>query len=234
MQQLSGTDNVMLIGERRNIYNHVASLIIYDVSTAPGGKVRFKDILQHYEQRLYLHPVFRRRLATVPFGLDRPYWITETDIDVEYHIRHIALPKPGDWRQLMIQVARLHSRPLDRSRPLWEAYVIEGLDNIPEAAAGRVRHLPEDPPRHRGRHGRGAPHATTARGHPGAGRGRRIVTRGGRRSRALALRVHLARPGQPGRAHDQGTAHVGRDRGPHAGDSASSNCRRSPKATSPG
>jgi WS/DGAT/MGAT family acyltransferase len=136
MQQLSGTDNVMLIGERRNIYNHVASLIIYDATTAPGGKVRFKDILRHYEERLYLHPVFRRRLVPVPFSLDRPYWVTETDIDVEYHIRHIALPKPGDWRQLMIQVARLHSRPLDRAHPLWEAYVIEGLDNIPKLPPG--------------------------------------------------------------------------------------------------
>ena len=136
MQQLSGTDNVMLIGERGNVYNHVASLIIYDVTTAPEGKVRFKDILQHYEQRLYLHPVFRRRLVEVPFSLDRPYWVAETDIDVEYHIRHIALPKPGDWRQLMIQVARLHSRPLDRAHPLWEAYVIEGLDNIPKLPPG--------------------------------------------------------------------------------------------------
>ena len=136
MQQLSGTDNVMLIGERRNVYNHVASLIIYDATTAPGGKVRFKDILHHYEQRLYLHPVFRRRLVTVPFNLDRPYWVTETDIDVEYHIRHVALPKPGDWRQLMIQVARLHSRPLDRAHPLWEAYVIEGLDHIPKLPPG--------------------------------------------------------------------------------------------------
>ena len=78
MQQLSGTDHVMLIGERRNVYNHVASLVIYDVTTAPGGKVRFKDILQHFDQRLYLHPVFRRRLVTVPFGVDRPYWVTET------------------------------------------------------------------------------------------------------------------------------------------------------------
>jgi diacylglycerol O-acyltransferase / wax synthase len=136
MQQLSGTDNVMLIGERRNVYNHVASLIIYDATTAPGGKVRFKDILHHYEERLYLHPVFRRRLVPVPFNLDRPYWVTETNIDVEYHIRHIALPKPGDWRQLMIQVARLHSRPLDRAHPLWEAYVIEGLDNIPKLPPG--------------------------------------------------------------------------------------------------
>ncbi len=136
MQQLSGTDNVMLIGERRNVYNHVASLIIYDVTTAPGGSVRFKDILQHFEDRLYLHPVFRRRLVEVPFGLDRPYWVAETNIDVEYHIRHVALPKPGDWRQLMIQVARLHSRPLDRAHPLWEAYVIEGLDNIPKLPPG--------------------------------------------------------------------------------------------------
>jgi WS/DGAT/MGAT family acyltransferase len=136
MQQLSGTDNVMLIGERRNVYNHVASLIIYDATTAPGGKVRFKDILHHYEERLYLHPVFRRRLVPVPLNLDRPYWVTETNIDVEYHIRHIALPKPGDWRQLMIQVARLHSRPLDRAHPLWEAYVIEGLDNIPKLPPG--------------------------------------------------------------------------------------------------
>ena len=136
MQQLSGTDHVMLIGERRNVYNHVASLIIYDATTAPGGKVRFKDILQHFDERLYLHPVFRRRLVPVPLGLDRPYWVTETNIDVEYHIRHIALPKPGDWRQLMIQVARLHSRPLDRAHPLWEAYVIEGLDHIPKLPPG--------------------------------------------------------------------------------------------------
>jgi WS/DGAT/MGAT family acyltransferase len=136
MQQLSGTDNVMLIGERRNVYNHVACLMIYDATTAPGGKVRFKDILQHFDERLYLHPVFRRRLVPVPLNLDRPYWVTETDIDVEYHIRHVALPKPGDWRQLMIQVARLHSRPLDRAHPLWEAYVIEGLDHIPKLPPG--------------------------------------------------------------------------------------------------
>ena len=136
MQQLSGTDHVSLFSERRNTYNHVATLCIYDVTTAPGGKVRVKDILQHFEQRLYLHPVFRQKLVTVPFGLDRPYWVAGEDIDLDFHIRHIALPAPGDWRQLMIQVARLHSRPLDRSKPLWEAYVIEGLDNIPNLPPG--------------------------------------------------------------------------------------------------
>ena len=136
MQQLSGADNVSLFAERRNVYNHVGTLVVYDVTTAPGGKVRFKDILRHFDERLPLHPVFRRRLVRVPFGLDRPYWVTAADLDVEYHIRHIALPRPGDWRQLMIQVARLHSRPLDRAHPLWEAYVIEGLDNIPKLPPG--------------------------------------------------------------------------------------------------
>jgi len=136
VQQLSGTDNVMLFAERRNIYNHVGALMVYDVTTAPEGKVRFKDIVRHFDARMHLHPLFRQRLAQVPFGLDRPYWVAEPNLDIEYHIRHIALPKPGDWRQLMIQVARLHSRPLDREHPLWEAYVIEGLDNIPKLPPG--------------------------------------------------------------------------------------------------
>ena len=69
-------------------------------------------------------------------GLDRPYWIKDANFDVEFHLRHIALPEPGDWRQLCIQTARLHSRPLDMSRPLWEAYIIEGLDNIPNLPKG--------------------------------------------------------------------------------------------------
>jgi WS/DGAT/MGAT family acyltransferase len=130
MQQLSGLDNASLFTERGNVYNHVGTLLVYDASTAPGGKVRYKDILRHFEERLHLHPVFRNHLARVPLGIDRPYWVAGSQIDVEYHIRHIALPAPGDWRQLMIQVARLHSRPLDRQRPLWEVYIIEGLDNI--------------------------------------------------------------------------------------------------------
>jgi diacylglycerol O-acyltransferase len=136
MEQLSGLDNASLVSEKGNVFSHVCTMLVYDVTTAPGGKVRYKDILQHFEERLHLHPVFSNRLATVPFGIDRPYWVAGGDIDVEYHIRHIALPKPGDWRQLMIQVARLHSRPLDRNKPLWEVYVIEGLDNIPKLPKG--------------------------------------------------------------------------------------------------
>ena len=136
MKPLSGVDNLFLHMEQGNQYMHVAGLGIYDPSTAPGGKVRFKQILNFFANRLDSAKVFRRRLVSAPLGLDRPYWIDDGEIDTEYHVRHIALPQPGDWRQLMIQMARIHSRPLDRSRPLWEAYVIEGLDNIPGIAKG--------------------------------------------------------------------------------------------------
>jgi len=136
MQQLSGLDNASLFTERGNVFNHVGTLTVYDPRTAPGGRVRYKEILGHFAERLHLHPVFSNHLAWVPLGIDRPYWVAGSQIDVEYHIRHIALPAPGDWRQLMIQVARLHSHPLDRHRPLWEVYIIEGLDHIPGLPRG--------------------------------------------------------------------------------------------------
>jgi WS/DGAT/MGAT family acyltransferase len=136
MKQLSGADAMFLQLEHGNNFMHVASLAIYDPSTAPGGKVRFKDVLRHFAARVEEFPQFRRRLVRVPLSLDRPYWIEDSGIDVEFHVRHIALPHPGDWRQLCIQVARLHSRPLDRSKPLWEAYIIEGLHNVPGVPAG--------------------------------------------------------------------------------------------------
>jgi diacylglycerol O-acyltransferase / wax synthase len=136
MKQLSGADSMFLQLEHGNNFMHVASLAIYDPSTAPGGGVRFKDVLRHFTSRLEQFPQFRRRLVTVPLSLDRPYWIEDPGFDVEFHVRHIALPHPGDWRQLCIQVARIHSRPLDRSKPLWEAYVIEGLHNIPGVPKG--------------------------------------------------------------------------------------------------
>jgi WS/DGAT/MGAT family acyltransferase len=130
MKQLSGADSMFLQFERGNNFMHVASLAVYDPSTAPGGGVRFKDVLRFFTSRVAQFPQFRRRLVSLPFALDRPYWVEASSIDVEFHVRHIALPHPGDWRQLCIQVARLHSRPLDRSKPLWEAYVIEGLHNV--------------------------------------------------------------------------------------------------------
>ncbi len=130
MQQLSGLDAMFLHQEMDNTPMHIGPLFIYDPSTAPNGFVRYKDILETFRNRLGRSTVFRRKVVSVPMQLDQPYWVEDANFDLEFHVRHIALPKPGDWRQLCIMVARLHSRPLDRSRPLWEAYVIEGLDGI--------------------------------------------------------------------------------------------------------
>ncbi|MCH7854572.1 MAG: wax ester/triacylglycerol synthase family O-acyltransferase [Proteobacteria bacterium] len=130
MQQLSGMDSSFLYMETGATPMHIGSLTIYDQSSAPGGQVTFKDILEFFQARLHKARAFRQRLARVPLSLDYPYWIEDPDFDLEFHVRHIALPSPGDWRQLCIQAARLHARPLDKNKPLWEAYVIEGLDNV--------------------------------------------------------------------------------------------------------
>jgi WS/DGAT/MGAT family acyltransferase len=104
--------------------------LIYDPSTAKGGQVSYDQIRLHLEQRLHLARAFRERLVRAPLDLDEPYWIEDDNFDLEYHLRHIALPRPGNWRQLCTQVARISARPLDMSRPLWELYLIEGLDDI--------------------------------------------------------------------------------------------------------
>lgn len=130
MQQLNGFDSAFLFMETPNAPMHIGSVAIFDPSTAPAKIVRLKRIIKTLEDRAHLAPYLRQRLVEVPFNADFPYWIRDETFDPEFHIRHIALPKPGDWRQLCIQIARLHSRPLDRAHPLWELYVIEGLDNV--------------------------------------------------------------------------------------------------------
>ncbi len=136
MRQLSAHDAGFLYSDTSHSNANVTLIQIYDQSTAPGGKVRFKSILAHIESRLAELPLFRSKLQHVPLNLDHPYWIDDPNFDIEYHVRHIALPKPGDWRQFCIQASRIHARPLDLSRPLWEIYVVEGLDSLLELPAG--------------------------------------------------------------------------------------------------
>ncbi|UMB70510.1 WS/DGAT/MGAT family O-acyltransferase [Mycobacterium paraterrae] len=136
MQQLSWTDDMLLRAENPATPLQIQLLLIYDPSTAPGGRVTFKGILEELDARLHLANVFRRRLAETPVGLDRPYWVDDPNFDLEYHVRHIGLPQPGDWRQLCIQVARLHGRQIDLRRPPWEITVIEGLNAVPGVPNG--------------------------------------------------------------------------------------------------
>jgi WS/DGAT/MGAT family acyltransferase len=131
MDQLSPQDAQFLYMETDDNLTHVTSVSILDPSTVPDGKVvRFKEILEHVDSRLHMSPLFKRRLVRVPLELDFPYWVDDKHFDLEYHVRHGRLPEPGDWRQFCIHMARYHSRPLDMHRPLWEMYVVEGLDNI--------------------------------------------------------------------------------------------------------
>jgi diacylglycerol O-acyltransferase / wax synthase len=136
MQQLSWTDDMLLRAERPATPQQIQLLLIYDPSTAPSGRVTFKGILEELDARLHLAEVFRRRLTETPVGLDRPYWVEDPNFDLEYHVRHIGLPQPGDWRQLCIQVARLHGRQIDLRRPPWEITVIEGLNSVPGVPKG--------------------------------------------------------------------------------------------------
>ncbi len=150
MRQLRGEDARFVYAETGHANSNITLLSIYDPSTAPEGRVRFKGLLKHIESRLHLSPIFRQKLLRVPLELDFPYWIEDEGFDLEYHVRHIALPKPGDWRQFCIQASRIHARPLDMSRPLWELYLVEGLDaflDLPKDSFGilaKVHHAAID------------------------------------------------------------------------------------------
>ncbi len=131
MYQIDSEDANFLFMERAGSPTHISLIALYDQSQREHGTTRFQHILQLMASRLSTAPVFKQKIMRVPADLDYPYWVDDEDFDIDYHVRHLALPRPGDWRQFCIQVSRLHSRPLDRSRPLWELYVIEGLENIP-------------------------------------------------------------------------------------------------------
>jgi WS/DGAT/MGAT family acyltransferase len=140
MRQLTSLDTQFLALETSRQSGHVAGLAILDPSTAPGGKLELADIEYLIAERLPLLPPLRWRLAEVPFGLDYPYWVDDPDFDLAFHVRELALPAPGTDEKLAEQVARIVSRPLDRARPLWELYLIFGLENGMVAMLTKIHH----------------------------------------------------------------------------------------------
>ena len=126
MKQLSGLDATFLYMESPSQFGHVSSLSIYDRPDDPGYDP-FTAWRTQIERRLHLLEPLRRRLVMVPLGLDHPFWIEDPDFDLDFHVRHTAIPPPGRDEDLEELVARIIGRPLDRARPLWETYVIEGL-----------------------------------------------------------------------------------------------------------
>lgn len=132
MRQLSSLDAQFLNMESGRTYGHVGSLVLFDPSTAPGGQVSSDDLARVVAGRIDQLPPFHQRLVPVPLGLDHPYWIEDPSFDLGFHIRDTAVPPPGDDRRIAETVARIFARPLDRTRPLWEVYLIHGI------AGGRV------------------------------------------------------------------------------------------------
>jgi diacylglycerol O-acyltransferase len=138
MPQLSALDAQFLNFETATNVANIAGLAIVD---GPLHRAPLQDLL---EERLPYVPALRRKLAPVPLGLDHPYWEQEDDLDLDYHVREIGLPPEGDDRQLAEQVARLHARRLDRSRPLWEIYLIHGLAGGRTGLYTKIHHAAVD------------------------------------------------------------------------------------------
>jgi WS/DGAT/MGAT family acyltransferase len=141
MRQLSAMDAQFLHLETPTTVAHVGSLIVVD---REGGALTLDGLRDVIEPRLHLTPVLRQRLAFLSVSLGPMYWVDDPDFDIEFHLREVGLPAPGDDVQLGEQVARIHARPLDRSHPLWEMYLIDNLAGGRQAVYSKVHHAAVD------------------------------------------------------------------------------------------
>jgi len=139
MDHLSSMDASFLHLETPETPMHVGSLMLFDLPEGYEGDY-YEDVKAQLAKRLHLARLFHRKLATMPFELADPVWIDDDDIDLDYHVRSVTLRRPGTMEQLEVLIARLHSSLLDRSRPLWEVYVIEGLANGQIAYYSKAHH----------------------------------------------------------------------------------------------
>ncbi len=139
MQRLSGLDAAFLALETPAAHMHVVGVAVVDPATAPAG-FSYATICRLLDARVHLVPAFRHRLVEVPLGLSVPMWIEDPHFDLSYHLRRSALPAPGGMRELAEFVSDVAGRPLDRRKPLWEAYVVEGLEDGHQAFVAKLHH----------------------------------------------------------------------------------------------
>jgi diacylglycerol O-acyltransferase len=139
-RRLSALDASFLYLERPAMHMHVAGLSVLDPSIRPDGRLSFEDVRSVIASRLHVAPRLRQKVAMVPFNVGRPLWLDDPGFDLGFHLRRTALPSPGGRRELADQVQRVLARPLDRSKPLWELYVIEGLEDGHVATLMKVHH----------------------------------------------------------------------------------------------
>src|SRR5437588_9668707 len=128
MERLTGLDASFLYFETPTMHMHVCATIIFDPSTVEGG-YSYERVREVIESRLHLVEPFRRKLASVPLNLHHPVWVDDENFDLDYHLHRVGLPSPGTMEQLGDMAGDIASRKLDRSRPLWELWIVEGLEN---------------------------------------------------------------------------------------------------------
>jgi diacylglycerol O-acyltransferase len=134
-ERLSSLDSLFLELEDRTAHMHVGAVAVFEGAAPP-----YEDLLRLVESRLDCVPRYRQRVQFVPFKQGRPVWIDESQFDLEYHVRHTALPAPGGDAELKKLAARLFSQALDRDKPLWEMWLVEGLDNGRFAVISKTHH----------------------------------------------------------------------------------------------
>lgn len=139
-ERLHSLDAQFLHLETPAVHMHVAGLLVLDPSTRPTGTFRFEDLRDHIERRIHLVPRFRQKIVPIPLNAGRPVWVDDPAFDIEFHLRRAALPTPGSRRELTGYVQRVQSRPLDRSKSLWEMYLVEGLEDGLVAILSKVHH----------------------------------------------------------------------------------------------
>jgi diacylglycerol O-acyltransferase / wax synthase len=139
MERLSGLDASFLYMETPTLHMHVSMAAVFDPSTIRGG-YSFDRVHDLVKRRLVQAPVFTRRLVQVPFRLGHPYWVDDPHFDIDFHLRRAALPAPGGMHELAEFVGDVCSRQLDRSKPLWQMYIVEGLENGNIALVTKMHH----------------------------------------------------------------------------------------------
>src|SRR5262245_52073228 len=143
MKRMAGMDAAFLYLETPSQHSHVVGTILLDPTTAPEPFTA-ERVARLLRERIHLLEPFRRRLAPVPFNLEHPMWIEDPDFDVEAHIHRTALRAPGTLRELAELVGDIASRPIDRSRPLWELWVVDGLAGGDVAMVTKMHHAAID------------------------------------------------------------------------------------------
>ncbi len=143
MERLTGLDASFLYLETDTQLLHVCALLILDPA-ADGTEYEFTALKEELSRRLHLVPAMRRRVHRVPFDLDHPVWVTDTDFDLDHHVRRLGLPAPAGQRELAELVGDIAAQPMDRSRPLWEMWVVEGLAEGKVAIVSKYHHAAVD------------------------------------------------------------------------------------------